>query len=85
MLLIGIEFSEQMKDSLPDWASTTLQVISAFNICGTFLCLSATLYNVYAYLYKMKIKKRLINAFYISLVVMLLASFVEWSCSLANP
>ena len=85
MFLIGIKLSEQMMGYLPNWASTTLQVISALNICGTCFVLSATLYNVYAYLYKMKIKKRLINAFYISLVVMLLASLVEWSCSLANP
>ena len=54
----------------------TLTVLSALMIGLTLVCLVAAVYNIYAYLYKQRIKRCLIVSFYFMLVVMLLAALV---------
>ena len=59
--------------------------MSAVIICGIVASLVAAVYNINAYLYKLRLNKCLINAFYVTLVIMLLANILQWCCSLAHP
>ena len=73
------------EDKMSDKEETWLRVLSSIILGITAVGLLATIFNIYSYLYKLRINKLLITAFYVTLVVMLIADVIQWSCQLANP
>ena len=73
-------------DETYDVNSTTAVsiTVSILGIIIVLICLSATVYNIYNYLYKRKLNKLLITAFYVCFVLLLLTEILQFSLELSD-
>ena len=54
-------------------------------LTASTLCLLFAIHNIYAFLYRLRLNKSLITAFYVTLVLMNIADIFQWSIELAHP
>lgn len=84
MLQSYIASSEKLP-SLGTTETLVIRLMSGLALVFVFICLTFSVYNIYAYLYKDRQAKTLITAFYVALVLMLLMEVPMWSCTLLIP